>query len=588
MNKWLLFLFFVLAIGEAPAAVVTVPAGSTENGGSIGERDRQNVYGTANNVTVSGMQEIFSGGAANGSVINLNGNQFIRNGGLAANSVISGGGMTVLGGTADNPVLYDGLVDLDYGTVNNITMHGGVFLIYAGGAANGLSADGGKAYLYDRGYLNGDVELKNSSLSIVGNNTLDNLVMDNAQVSFMSFFNTPITVRIGSLQGNGRFDIRTNFSAGQNDVLDIARGSGRFGLAVADYSSGSRFPDQIDLLPKTPQNQESFYLVGGAMDIGAHQYVLAESADRWYLQRTYDYTDTAVIAKDTYATLNSIFYAHLQNIYARLGEFRMKPKSGMWARGLGRRLKFDLSEDSKTDIDVYGVQFGADYAVGLEHLKYAKIGISGGYTNTNQKFERAGKGSGDTYSVSLYSTLLSRNNSYLDMVAAYYWHQQHLNSRVPSGLPVRSKYHLNAYSLSAETGHRFELGRGCFAEPQAQLYYMDVDDMNYRTSLNTPVKGENQNSVLGRIGLVLGKNWQEKAEVYVSASVLHELDGKSNITVADKRFDESIDGTFVKLVAGADVRLAENFDMYASIGTMFGDSSIKMPVDGSLGLRWQF
>ena len=47
----------------------TVPAGTVVNGGDVNSIVTQEVYGTANNFTVSGIQQVMSGGVARGSII---------------------------------------------------------------------------------------------------------------------------------------------------------------------------------------------------------------------------------------------------------------------------------------------------------------------------------------------------------------------------------------------------------------------------------------------------------------------------------------------------------------------------------------
>ncbi len=585
-GQWIFFL--ALISFDAAASVTNVPAGTTVADGSIGAGDRQNVYGTANNFEIGGVQDIGAGGTANGSQIISGGGQYISAGGAAYDTVIRGGELVVHGGTAYDTILYDGFVNLDSGLIENLSLYGGGVMILPGAVSDILTAGGGVIALYEGGRMQGDVSLTNAALTVVGDNQFDRLSLDNAEVTFNSFGGAPIQVDIAELQGNGRFNIRTNFGSGNNDILNVSKGSGNFGLVVADYSSESEFPDQIDLLSRTADNTENFYLVGGAMDIGAFQYTLLEDAGRWYLQRTYDYTDTSVIAKDTYATLSSIFYTHLDNIHARLSETRMTPKSGLWVRSLGREIKFDLGEGSKVDVDVYGGQFGADYVVPLGGLSRLKIGAGGGYTDASQKYVRFGRGDGETYSFSVYATAVSQQNFYLDLVASYYRHKQKIRSHVPSGLPVDSKYDLDAYSLSAEIGRRFLLNNGYFIEPQLQMFFMDIDDVDYRTSFNTPVRGKKQTSAVGRAGFAFGKNWNDKAEIYATASLLREFSGKSKITVSDWTFTENISETSFRLGAGMNVHLSEHAEGFANIATMFGNKSVRIPVEGSLGLKISF
>ena len=130
-------------------------------------------------------------------------------------------------------------------------------------------------------------------------------------------------------------------------------------------------------------------------------------------------------------------------------------------------------------------------------------------------------------------------------------------------------------------------GKGYFIEPQTQIYFMDVDDIRYTTTLATQINGKNQNSLLTRLGITFGKMWQN-AEVYVSGDLIKEFDGKSKITVADWTFDEKIDGTFVRFGVGANMNINEKMSLYANASTMLGDNEARIPIEGSFGLKWSF
>ncbi|MBE6448569.1 MAG: autotransporter outer membrane beta-barrel domain-containing protein [Alphaproteobacteria bacterium] len=581
--------FFALVLGlfvfEAGATEYEVVATDTVADGVIGFADRQIVHGTVNDFTIIGVQDVYDYGNVHNNIIY--GSQNIYEGGAANNSIVRGGKQVLEGGVANNTILEYGNLYFNKGTANNVTIKRGKMTLLPSAQVNGLVATGGIAEVYEGGIMKGNINLDNAKLNVIGNNEFDNLNLNNSVVALMSENSESISVTINNLQGNGRFDIRTNLGANKKDLINIANGSGDFGLSVVDKSSSKEFPEQIDLLPNNAQNQENFYLVGGAVDVGARRYVLKEDDTRWYLQRTLGYSDTALIAKDIYATLGTLFYGHLQNIYARMGEFRSTPQSGFWVRSIGQNLRFRLGEKTKTNIDVYGAQLGADYLLNGNWFEYSKFGVSLGYTNSDYDFEFDGMGAGDTYSIALYSSLYNKTGLFVDMSAAYYWHKQKVRSHIPSGMAVYSNYDLNAYSLSAELGYRFVFGKGYFIEPQTQIYFMDVDDIRYTTTLATQINGKNQNSLLTRLGITLGKMWQN-AEVYVSGDLIKEFDGKSKITVADWTFDEKIDGTFVRFGVGANMNINEKMSLYANASTMLGDNEVRIPIEGSFGLKWSF
>lgn len=525
------------------ATTYEVVATDTVNDGIIFSSDTQIVHGIVNNFIIEGTQNILDYGKV-------------------YNNTISG---------VQN-IYYDGSA---FDTLaQNATIN-----IYSGGLSNNLTAQNSNINLYSGAKLTADTILQNSFLYVYDNNQLENLILDNATV----INNQEQNLNIANLSGNGNFVIKTKLSDIDANLLNINTGSGNFGLKLLDTSTDFDVPDKINILPKNSQNQETFYLVGNQMDIGAKKYVLEQNNNFWYLQETLNYTDTALIAKDTYATLSSVLYSHLDNIYNRIGEFRFNQNSGIWIRGLGKKLKFELNQNTKTDIDILGFQIGTDYK-----LSVGKLGISGAYTDSDQKFKLAGKGWAKTYSVSLYATFLNQKDTYLDIIGTYYRHHQKLKTFTPSAFAIHAKYNLNAYSFSAQLGHRLKFNRGYFVEPQIQGLYMNIDNIFYKTNLNTPIKGYGLDSTMIRTGLMLGKTWQNFAQTHILFDMIKEFDTKSKIKVASTLFNEKLDGTFFKLSGGFDVFINQKSKAFINIATMFGNDNVKIPIEANLGLKWEF
>ena len=587
MRKFFLSLIALLVPEIVNATIYEVVGTDVLNGGILNANDTQNVHGVVNRYLIEGTQNIYDYGTAYyNNIVNL-GQQNVYSGGRSLNSSVFGGIINGLGGEISDVTLNGGTINLEKGRANNFVVASGNLNIFSTAVLNGLEAVGGDISLYKGGTIENDISLQNSTLKIMGDNRLESLKMQSGVIELIPINNIPSKLEVNDLQGNGRIDIRTNFANGDNEVLKIGQGNGNFGLSIIDIGSGENIAEHITLLPKNSANQENLYLVGGELDIGAKKYILQEDNASWFLQQTLTPTDTAIIAKDTYATMSSVLYSHMNGIYSRQGEFRRNLESGIWVKGLGQKIKFDLNHNSKTEVDIYGVQLGADYALKINGFKNINIGVGVGYSDSKYNFDVYGQGDGESYSTSIYSTLLMYNNSYIDLVAGYYWHKQKNKSYVPSGLQVNSKYNLNAYILSVEIGRRFGFKDGYFIEPQMQISYMNVDDVDYMTSLNTKVKGLGLDSMMGRIGLMLGKNWQGKGEVYFSAGLIKEFDTKTKIKVADVVFNEELDETLLQFGIGTDLQLTNKARFYADVATTLGDD-IKVPIEGNLGIIHHF
>ena len=537
------FLILCLISTSASATIYEVVATDTVSNGTIFSSDTQIVHGTVNNFLIEGTQNILDYGKV-------------------YNNTVSGTQNIYTGGSAFDT------------SANSAEIN-----VYSGGLSNNLNAVNSKINLYSGAELRGNTILQNSFLYIYNNNQIQNLDLNNATI----IKNQEQNLSINALSGNGKFLIKTNLSNNTDNLLNIVEGNGNFGLSIIDTSTDYTTPDKINILPKNSQNQETFYLIGNEVDIGAKKYILAQDNNFWYLQETLKYTDTALIAKDTYATLSSILYSHQDNIYTRMGEFRFIPQSGFWARGLGKKLKFELSQNTKIDIDILGFQIGADYK-----FSAIKLGISGAYTDSEQKFSLDGNGVGKTYSVSLYATFLSQKDSYLDIIGTYYRHNQKLKSFTPSKYTIHSEYNLNAYSFSAQLGHRLKFKNGYFIEPQFQGLYMNIDNIAYKTTLNTLIQGYGLDSTMLRAGMMFGTSWQQIAQTHILFDIIKEFDTKSKIKVANTTFNEKLDGTFFKISSGFNIFLSQKSKAFFNVSTMFGNDNVKIPIETNLGIKWEF
>lgn len=73
---------------------------------------------------------------------------------------------------------------------------------------------------------------------------------------------------------------------------------------------------------------------------------------------------------------------------------------------------------------------------------------------------------------------------------------------------------VNAFTVSAEYGYRRELPHEYFIEPQAELTYGNMGSCDYVLSFGAKVHNDTYKSLIGRVGLTLGRQYAEN-NVYV-------------------------------------------------------------------------
>lgn len=474
---------------------------------------------------------------------------------------------------------------MDKASISGLTVNGGNITADTNTQVSGLQMFGGSGTFYSSSKLSGNITLNDASLTLYSGQNLDKVDMDNGTVN-MAYNNSSEMLSIQSLSGNGNFYLTSAVTEGALDHLTINSGEGKFGIQLHDYSREGNLPQIIDLITTT-DNDEQFYLIGGATDIGAYEYTLEHQGNEWFLQRGLNPTESTLIAKNTYSTISTIFYTHMDTLNRRLGDVRFNKKDGLWIRGFGRNMKISHHDDTKTKIDTYGTQFGYDYMLPQTLVSKWLVGIFAGTSTTRDKFDLAGHADIDTYSTGLYTTLFGNNGYYLDLVGSYYHSRQNLTTYTPDGMPVKGKYNLDAWSISAEGGKKFDFSNGYFIEPQVQVSYMDLGDISYRTNFNTLVRGRDFDVLSGRIGLRGGKRFSEKFEAFVQADLIHDFDHKSTVDIANLTLQEDIASTRWRLGGGFTADFSDSASSYLNISTTM-DDKVEIPIDINLGFRYEF
>ena len=131
------------------------------------------------------------------------------------------------------------------------------------------------------------------------------------------------------------------------DKIIVQNGSGDFGLVIHDYSHATQFPNQFNVIDEANKASDRFYLVDGAVNIGAYEYNLKEQNGDWYLVKTQELNDSSYIAKNAFLSLRSVFETHITSINRQLQSIRTQNKhnNGLWIRSFGRKAKDKFKDD---------------------------------------------------------------------------------------------------------------------------------------------------------------------------------------------------------------------------------------------------
>ena len=287
---------------------------------------------------------------------------------------------------------------------------------------------------------------------------------------------------------------------------------------------------------------------------------------------------------------------YMDRLNKRLGEARYingEEEDGMWVRIRHDRIgktdayrsqntMYELGYDQKQDCDngERRVGFAVDYMHG-----------DTGYSDI------AGKGEIDRYGLWLYDTWMGDKGHYVDYVAKW----GHLSNdfevyTMRNGDKVTGDYSNNVFSVSAEYGRKKDMGNDWYFEPQAQLQLARVTGADYTTNQGTKVSVDGINSLIGRAGFRLGKDFGEEKQstVYIKADVLHEFLGDQDVYVYDKSSDNKWagisyenEGTWYDVGFGFATMMSKNSYAFLDLEKSFGhDNDETYQINA--GVQWTF
>ena len=287
---------------------------------------------------------------------------------------------------------------------------------------------------------------------------------------------------------------------------------------------------------------------------------------------------------------------YMDRLNKRLGEARYingEEEDGMWVRIRHDRIgktdacrsqntMYELGYDKKQDCDngERRVGFAIDYMHG-----------DTGYSDI------AGKGEIDRYGLWLYDTWLGDKGHYVDYVAKWGHLENDFEIYAPTtGKRIDGDYSNNVFSISAEYGRKKDMGNDWYIEPQAQLQLARVTGADYVTSQDTKVSVDGINSLIGRAGFRLGKDFGEEKQstVYIKADVLHEFLGDQDVNVMDDTtnggwagISYENEGTWYDVGFGFATMMSKNSYAFLDLEKSFGhDNDETYQINA--GVQWTF
>lgn len=302
-------------------------------------------------------------------------------------------------------------------------------------------------------------------------------------------------------------------------------------------------------------------------------------------------TAKAVLAMAGMGGQNAMYHNQLSDLRKRLGEIRgFDQTAGLWTSVSGQKDRFSGLADNGVKQNAYRFNLGLDYKLGDwlvgGNFKYLRA------TQKTTESDSHAKGRVNSAGFNLYGTWMNDVGCYADIVASFDHYHQKITTSMLDGTGVKGKVNNIGLGLSAEIGKKFELTHDFFVEPQAQLAYYWIKGKDFEMSNGMKVKQENFNSLNGRLGVVVGKDFKDaagnrKGQVHFRGGVKQQLVGNQKIAANTVKFEDDLKGTSGYYGLGFEATPNKKFSVYGHIERENGKHYTK-EVEVMVGLRYRF
>ena len=287
---------------------------------------------------------------------------------------------------------------------------------------------------------------------------------------------------------------------------------------------------------------------------------------------------------------------YMDRLNKRLGEARYingEEDQGMWVRIRHDRIGKDNAFRSQNTMYELGYDEKQECDNGERRVGFAVDYMHGDTSYSNI----SGKGEIDRYGLWLYDTWMGDKGHYADYVAKW-GHLKNDFGIYAAGVKdkITGDYSNNVFSISAEYGRKKDIGNDWYIEPQAQLQFARVTGADYVTNQNTKVSVDGINSLIGRAGFRIGKDFGEEKQstVYLKADVMHEFLGDQDISLKDKTSDGNWstisyenEGTWYDVGFGFATQLSKASYAFMDFEKSFGNDNDET-YQINVGMQWSF
>lgn len=293
-------------------------------------------------------------------------------------------------------------------------------------------------------------------------------------------------------------------------------------------------------------------------------------------------------AKSALAASMMQMKADTNDLQRRLGDVRLNSdKHGVWGKYIGGKSK--ITDDAYVNQTYNMAQVGYDTLRGDWTVGGALL-----YGTSNNDYA-LGSGSGKTAGLAVYGAKQFKDGRYLDIIGKVNRLKNDFTVRNTLGTTLSGDYRNTGASLSVEYGKRIKKNNGFYIDPNAELTFSRLSGESFDARTNTGstvhIDSDAVNSVIGRIGVVIGKE-SKNSNVFLKAALAHEFSGKMNATYSmagepTTGSEVNLKDTWLDLELGGSWSVRPNTYIYGTFTKNFGatvDNSYRIDA----GIRHNF
>lgn len=488
----------------------------------------------------------------------------------------------------------------------------------ADGAAH-IELDG-KSLWEGKASGNGSISLAGNSLwQLTGNSTAHAVYLD--QGSTVSLEGTAGKLETGWLGGSGGMvkmdlhymgnDVETYRNGDSSDFLVAHDGNNsRYTLKMTDNSSVSGMENNSKLYFASTASERASFTQNEQVQVKNYERIYNKNLviqkesdtgnpaydgyDRWFLtpdSSSGENGDT-INPNGTVpgAAYNAAFalWRDDDTLLKRLGELRYnREDQGVWARFINKRLERDGKHSFEGNYKTLQAGFDQAKVTDGSGTWYYGGAISHVWGDATYK---DGRGKQKVTDISIYGTNVRPHGHYLDLVARL----GRIDSDYDTTYGDHGEFENWVTSFSAEYGRKKELTHGWAIEPQAQITYSYLWGDDYTTRNGAKVKQDDADSLVGRLGFVLSREFDSRAKtpsrLYFKASVLHDFLGNTQSRIMDDMTftdRDDLGDTWYVLGVGTNIQFSDTTQFYFDAERSF-HSDIRMKYRFNAGIRFTF